>query len=144
MGDDLFQFQTMTTKHGRGRLFGSFFCLLVAPLMAQGPPAPVGTTLLLDQAITEAVANNLDLAAERYNVSVAQAREITAGLKPNPVVTMYGSTLNLLHANFSPATPLGPNQFDAHADFILERAGKRERRVELAQADRSLTEFGVR
>ena len=38
-----------------------------------------------DEAIREAISNNLDLAAARYNISVADARQITAKLSPNPV-----------------------------------------------------------
>ena len=57
-------------------------------------PSPKSFTL--DQAITEAIDNNLDLAAQKLNIPVAQAREITARLRPNPVLSVSGQTLNLL------------------------------------------------
>ncbi len=100
--------------------------------------------ITLDQAIQEAVAKNLDLVAQRLNVSVAEAREITARLRPNPVLTVAGQTLNLLGANYSPDTPLGPNQLNIHTDLPMERGHKREERIALAKELKSLAELGVR
>lgn len=101
-------------------------------------------TVTLDQAIREAIANNLDLAAEKLNIPVAEAREITARLRPNPVLTIGGQTLNIFGANFSPDTPLGPNQLNIHTDFPMERGHKREERIALAREQKSLAELGVR
>lgn len=101
-------------------------------------------TVTIDKAIEEALANNLDLAATKLNIPVAQAREITARLRPNPVLTISGQTLNILGATYSPATPLGPNQLNIHTDFPFERAHKREERVAVAQQERSLVELAVR
>lgn len=112
--------------------------LLASAAAAQSPP------VTLAQAVAEAVTNNLDLAAERLNIPVAEARLITARLRPNPVFTVTGQTLNLLGANFSPDTPLGPNQTNIHTDFPIERGGKRERRVEFAIEQKSLAEIQVR
>lgn len=109
--------------------------------MAQ-TPTPQAVTLA--QAVQEAIEHNLDLAAERLNIPVAQALEITARLRPNPVLTLSGQTLNVLGANFSPATPLGPNQMNIHTDFPFERGGKRTERIAVARETRSLAELGVR
>jgi cobalt-zinc-cadmium efflux system outer membrane protein len=122
---------------------------LVVTLFGQTPPVPTtasaGTKpITLDEAIQEALAKNLDLAAERYNISVAEAREITARLRPNPVLSISGQTLDLLGASFNPSSPLGPNQLNIHTDFPFERGHKREYRVALAKADLSVTELGVR
>ena len=84
--------------------------LLSGRVAAQSPPLP------LPLAVAEAVSNNLDLAAQRLNIPVAEARAITARLRPNPVLTVSGQSLNLLGANFSPNTPLGPNQTNIHTD----------------------------
>lgn len=98
----------------------------------------------LQQAVQEAIDHNLDLAAERLNIPVADARAITARLRPNPVLTVAGQTLNVLGANFSPATPLGPNQLNIHTDFPIERGHKREERIAVAKEERTLAELGVR
>ncbi len=100
--------------------------------------------LTLEQAIQEALGNNLQLAAERYSISVAEAREITARLRPNPVLTVSGQTLNLLGASYNNNSPLGPNQYNAHTDFPIERGGKRKARMELAAVEKTVAELGVR
>ena len=107
--------------------------------------SPVETTAItLDQAIQEAISKNLDLIAQRLNVGVAEAREITAALRPNPVLTVAGQTLNLLGSTYSPDTPLGPNQLNIHTDFPMERGHKRVERIALAKEQKSLAELGVR
>ncbi len=106
---------------------------------------PVETTAItLDQAIQEAISKNLDLIAQRLNVGVAEAREITAALRPNPVLTVAGQTLNLLGSTYSPDTPLGPNQLNIHTEFPMERGHKRVERIALAKEQKSLAELGVR
>ena len=117
---------------------------IVLASFATAQTSPTTQTLTLEQAIQEATLNNLDLAAEKLNVSVAEAREITARLRPNPVLTVSGQTLNILGATYSPNTPLGPNQLNIHTDFPLERGHKREERVALAKEEKSLAELGVR
>lgn len=111
-----------------------------ALLHAQAPPSRVS----LDQAISEAIQKNLTLAAERLNVSVAEARQITARLRPNPVLSISGSTLNVFRADYSNASNLGPNQVNVHTDVPLEMAHKRQYRMQFAEAQKSLAELGVR
>ena len=105
---------------------------------AQTPP-PVIT---LEQAIQEAVASNLDLAAARYSITVAEARQITAGLRPNPVMTASGDHLDLLGTGYNSINNGGPNEYSLRTDFILERGGKRTARLELAAAERSAAVLG--
>ena len=117
----------------------SFFCLVYCGVaFAQTP------SLTLDQAVQEAIQNNLDLAADRFNLSVAEARQITAALRPNPVLTLQGLSLDVLGSGFNPASPTGPNQFNAHTDFVLERGGKRNERIAFAAEDRRVVELQIR
>ncbi|MCZ2156926.1 MAG: TolC family protein, partial [Bryobacterales bacterium] len=115
------------------------FTVLAAAQVREAP-----RTLTLEQAIEEAIAGNLDLAAEKLNISIAEAREITARLRPNPVLTISGQTLDLLGAHFEESSPVGPNQFNFHTDIPLERGGKRKERMALAREDTSLVELEVR
>lgn len=117
---------------------------IAAVALAQAQNDPGTQKLTLDQAVQEAISNNLNLAAEKLNVSVAQAREITARLRPNPVLSVSGQSLNILGATYSPATPLGPNQLNIHTDFPIERGHKREERSNLAKQETTLAELGVR
>ncbi len=119
-------------------------CLAGQTAQVSTPVANDANTITLDQAIREALAKNLDLAAERYNVSIAEARQITARLRPNPVLSISGTTLNLFGAPFDSTSPLGPNQFNVHTDFPIERGHKREYRMAVAKAELSLAELGIR
>lgn len=133
------------SSSNNGPVIRALLCIglaATAESFAQAPSQP--PVVSLDEAIQEAIRNNLDLAAERLNIPVAEAREITARLRPNPVLTVAGQTLNVLGANFSPDTPLGPNQMNIHTDFPIERGGKRQERMELAKEQKSLAELGVR
>ena len=101
--------------------------------LSPGAPAP----LTIDQAVAEAIAHNLSIAVERYNVASASARLVTAGLRPNPVLTasamlpdatIYDSNVN-------------PKEGIVRGDFLLERGGKRDRRIEVAQEARAVTDL---
>jgi len=63
--------------------------LLPRPSVAQStsrqPPSPnIAAALTLDEAVREALEHNLTLVAERYSLAVADARILTAQLRPNP------------------------------------------------------------
>ena len=108
-------------------------------LCAQDPPP-----LTLDRAIEEALASNLDLAAARYEIGVAEARQITAGLRPNPVASISADHLDLLGTGFNSTNNAGPNEYAMRTDFVLERGGKRTARIGLAAAEKSVAELRFR
>src|SRR3954465_12931130 len=123
--------------------FPYIFCGACWMLGAQTPPT-VTPTINVDQAISEAMANNLDLAASRYNISVAEARQITASLRPNPVATIAADHLDLLGTGYNSVNNAGPNEYAMRTDFVLERGGKRAARMELAANDKTLAQLGFR
>ena len=100
--------------------------------------AQVPQPLTLDQAIDEAVANNLNLIAERYNLSVAEARIITARLRPNPIFSTEGDHLDLLGTGYNTSNGAGPPEYAVRTDFILERGGKRQNRIDVAEGNREV------
>src|SRR5215475_15032802 len=67
----------------------AFYSLWLIPCFSQSQSATPGQPgpLSIDQAVAEALERNIGLLAERYNVSVAEARMVTARLRPNPVVS---------------------------------------------------------
>jgi len=95
-------------------------------------------SLTLDEAINEAIASNLNLIAERYNLSVAEAKIITARLRPNPVLTVEGDHLPLLGTEFTTANMAGPPEYAVRTDFILERGGKRDDRIAVAENNKEV------
>src|SRR5215467_12747558 len=106
---------------------------------AQSPPS-----LSLSQAISEAVDRNLDLIAARYDVPIAQARIITARLRPNPIFSLEASHLTYpITPDFNKQNAAGPNEFSIRTDFILERGDKRERRIEVAEDTMKVAELQV-
>jgi cobalt-zinc-cadmium efflux system outer membrane protein len=95
-------------------------------------------SLTLDEAINEAIASNLNLIAERYNLSVAEAKIITARLRPNPVLTVEGDHLPLLGTEFNSINMAGPPEYAVRTDFILERGGKRDDRIAVAENNKEV------
>ncbi len=114
-------------------LLGIFFAV---QLLGQSSP------LTLDQVLSEALANNLKLLAERFNLTIGEARLIQARLRPNPVLSLGGNYLDILGAGFNPSTnAAGPTEINARVDFLLERGNKRNERIAVAQAARSVAEL---
>ena len=103
--------------------------------------AAAQTPLRLEQAVQEAVDHNLNLLAERYNLSVADARIIQARLRPNPIFSYGQDYQDVFRQGFSLDNGAGPPEWNARVDFTLERGGKRTRRVDLAQSLKSVAEF---
>jgi len=81
--------------------------------------------ITIEQAVQEAIEKNLGLLAERYNIAVAEARIITARLRPNPVLTVNGGFPDgrIFHSGTSPFAEV------MHIDLPFERGGKREERL---------------
>ena len=97
--------------------------------------------LTLEQAVSEALERNLGLLAEKYNVSVAEARIVTARLRPNPVLSIGGDHLDVLGTGYSQENAAGPSEYSVRTDFVLERGGKRQNRVDVAENSRSVAQL---
>jgi len=95
------------------------------------------SALTIGAAVREAIDHNLTLIAQRYSVSVADAHIVTAGLRPNPVLTVSG----LLPNSEGYDNAVNPREAIAHVDVPIERGGKREHRLEVAQAAKSVAEL---
>ncbi|HUL29850.1 MAG TPA: TolC family protein [Thermodesulfobacteriota bacterium] len=109
-----------------GLLAGLVFSGLQA--LASETAEPAGTTgpshsLSLDTFLSEVAQNNLEYAAQRYNVSIAQAQVAKAKVYPNPTLGM-GSSLS--EKDMPSTLNLGITQ-----TFLT--AGKRRAGIEVAQ-----------
>src|SRR5262249_46243564 len=89
-------------------------------------------------AVQEALDNNLTLLAERYNLTIADARIVTARLRPNPVLSLSGDHLDLLGTGFNGRNGAGPPEASARVDFVFERGGKREYRIAVAEQSQTV------
>ena len=122
--------------HVRRVVFPLLFVFAGSAAWAQVPPGPdsrVLSTITLDEAIREALEKNLNLLAERFNVSVADARIIQARLRPNPVLTTGLDYQDWLGSGFTVQNGGGPPEYTARLDYLVERGAKREHRIEVAQ-----------
>ena len=78
--------------------FFSLFLVIQVNSQAQQLPEQITT----EQAVQEALDKNLGLLAERYNLSIAEARIVTARLRPNPVFSFGADYHDWLGAGFTP------------------------------------------
>jgi cobalt-zinc-cadmium efflux system outer membrane protein len=97
-------------------------------------------TMSADQAVQEAIEHNLELLARRLDLSVADARAVTAGLRPNPVFSFSADHLDWLGTGFSDLNGGGPTEYSWRVDVPVERGGKRALRIDEAGTDRAIAD----
>ncbi len=111
----------------RGLLFAGLACFAQTQTAQLQP-------VTIQQAVAEAVEKNLNVLAEKYSVPIAEARIVTARLRPNPVLSVGGDHLDILGTGYNKENGAGPSEYSIRTDFVLERGAKRERRINVAQA----------
>ena len=100
--------------------------------------------ITLEQAIDLALAHSHTLKAARTQIQQNQAQEITAALRPNPTLAWDSLFLpvfspeNFTFDNFS-----NTQQFDIGASYLIERGGKRHRRIDAAGDLTAVTRYQV-
>lgn len=105
------------------------------------PASQAAAQVTLEAALSEALSNNAALLAEKAEIDIASARLLTARLKPNPVASISGDHLDVLGTGFNEVNAGGPGEIVAGIEFTWRRGGRRQSRVELAQAERSVAEL---
>ncbi len=96
--------------------------------VAQGPL----TRLSLDEAVSLAVMANPTVRAKEFERQSVAANEITASLRPNP-------TANFLAEQFGGASDASQTQYTFSVGQPIELGGKRQRRIDSAQAATRVT-----
>jgi outer membrane protein, heavy metal efflux system len=88
----------------------------------------------LDEAIQKALQNNHTLKAARTTIQQNEAQEITANLRPNPVLTVDAQFLPIFQPNEFSADYINTTaQFDAGVSYLFERGKKRQHRLQAAE-----------
>ena len=130
--------------HPRNFLAAVFIALSlpVAGLRAQTQPGiprpPVRITL--DEAVILALAHNHALLAARTTIQQSQAQEITANLRPNPVLMADAQFLPIFNPNRWTADYTDQSaQFDLGASYLFERGKKRQHRLQAAKDQTAVT-----
>ncbi len=118
------------------------FCLVsLFPMRAQ---AQAKSQISLEQAVALSLEHNHSLKAARTQILQSQAQEVTAGLRPNPVLSGDSQFLPFFNpSNFSADNLDQLTQFDVGIGYLFERGGKRRRRLEAARDQTAVTRFQV-
>lgn len=101
-------------------------------LNAQTDENYVSTPLSYNQYLQLIIENNIVYAAEKLNVDIARANIRTAGIVPDPELSVEGTD------NGEKKMQMG-YEIEASLDWTLELGGKRKARVELAKSESELT-----
>ena len=109
---------------------------------AQAQSSP--TVINLDQAIDLAMKHNHAIKATRTQIEQNQAQEITANMRPNPVLGADSQFIPF----FSPQDFSGTNldqtqQFDVGLSYLFERGKKRQHRLQAARDQTAVTRAQV-
>ena len=116
--------------------------LLIAPSARAGQP-PGSVKIDLDQAIQLALAHNHALLAAQTQIRQSQANEVTAAIRPNPVLTYDDLFIPLTPNDFTKSNLNQVTEFDASAAFTWERGHKRDARIQAARDQTAVTRTQV-
>jgi cobalt-zinc-cadmium efflux system outer membrane protein len=106
---------------------------------AAGAPSALAQTqgavrITLDDAIQMALAHNHNLKAARTTIQQSEALEITANLRPNPVLGADAQFLPIFQPDkFSEDYMNTSAQFDLGLSYLFERGRKRQHRLQAAR-----------
>jgi outer membrane protein, heavy metal efflux system len=117
---------------------------------ASPPPAqtlaqkPGAVTITLEDAIRLALQHNHNLLAARTTIQQSEAEEITANLRPNPVLLGDSQFLPVFQpSQFSSDYIDNTAQFDLGVSYLFERGKKRQHRLQAARDQTAVTRSQV-
>lgn len=110
-------------------------------VIAQNPSNVQGPVrITLDQAIHLALEHNHALLAARTTIQQSKAEEITANLRPNPVLLGDALFVPLFQPNDMNSEFLdSASEFDLGVSYLFERGKKRQHRLRAAEAQTAVT-----
>src|ERR1700747_3336975 len=127
----------MRARHLRLLVLAATVCVSSA-VFAQTTPTSGPVKITLDDAIQMALQHNHNLLAQHTVVQQNQAEEITANLRPNPVLQGDAQFLPIFQPDKLSAAYINTTaQFDGGLSYLCGRGRKRQHRL---QAARDVTE----
>jgi outer membrane protein, heavy metal efflux system len=115
--------------------FAGLVCAQTLHAQAAGP-----VRITLDEAIQMALAHNHVLLAARSTIDQSQAEEITANLRPDPVLLGDAQFIPIFQpSQFSSTYMDNSAQFDLGVSYLFERGKKRQHRLAAAQDQTAVT-----
>jgi cobalt-zinc-cadmium efflux system outer membrane protein len=139
----------MRTERVRFAIAALVACLgataVAAPTFAQAPSAVQGPVkITLDDAIQMALRHNHNLLAARTTIQQSEDEEITANLRPNPVLIGDAQFIPIFQPDqFSSAYLDNSAQFDLGIGYLFERGKKRQHRLQAAKDQTAVTRSQV-
>ena len=139
----------MRTERVRFAIAALVVCLgataVAAPTSAQAPSAVQGPVkITLDDAIQMALRHNHTLLAARTTIQQSEDEEITANLRPNPVLIGDAQFIPIFQPDqFSSAYLDNSAQFDLGISYLFERGRKRQHRLQAAKDQTAVTRSQV-
>jgi outer membrane protein, heavy metal efflux system len=116
--------------------------LTFGPSLEAQTQGPVRITL--DQAVQMALEHNHNLLAARTTIQESEAQEITANLRPDPVLMGDAQFIPIFQPNQFNSTYLDNTaQFDLGLSYLFERGRKRQHRLEAAKDQTAVTRSTV-
>jgi cobalt-zinc-cadmium efflux system outer membrane protein len=115
-----------------------------APPASQLAQKPGSQLISLEQAIQMALDHNHNLLASRTTVQQNEAEEITANLRPDPVLLGDVQYLPIFQpSNFSGNYVDNTTEFDLGVSYLFERGKKRQHRLQAARDTTAVTRAQV-
>lgn len=128
----------MRAQHFRFLALVMAVCVSCTAFAQTGGPTKGPVRITLDDAIQMAMQHNHNLLAARTTIQQSEAGEITANLRPNPVLSGDAQFLPIFQPNKFNADYINTTaQFDVGIGYLFERGRKRQHRL---QAARDVTE----
>jgi outer membrane protein, heavy metal efflux system len=113
-------------------------------LPAAGAPQTPVTLITIEQAIEFAKRNNPTLQANRTLISQNKEQEVTANLRPNPLLSWDAQFLPLFTPDLWTSNYIDTTaQFDLGVGYLFERGKKRQHRLQAAKDLTAVTEAQV-
>lgn len=122
---------------------GVLAALAALPLAAAGQNQSVPAQIDLEQAVQLALAHNHALKAARTLIEQSKAGEVSAAIRPNPVLTYDDLFVPITPGQWNTNTFNNVTEFDLGASYTWERGQKRQRRMDAAKDATSMTESQV-
>lgn len=101
---------------------------------APAQTAPQLRTVTIADAVSIFLQQNLQIVAARYDVDIVEAEKLTAKLRPDPQLSVSAADIPLV---FSPSV-FKPQTYDYGVSQTFELGGKRQKRIDAANADSAL------
>jgi cobalt-zinc-cadmium efflux system outer membrane protein len=131
------------TRTWPATLLAAALAIAPAAARAQSPasaPATPPPKITLPQAIHYALLHNPSLRAARTAIAQSKAEEVTANLRPNPVLGWDAQFIPLFNPSaLTPDTIDNFSQFDIGLSYLFERGKKRQHRLAAAQEATAVT-----